>query len=395
MQRRDFIVGCGVLAGASSVPVRATAGITPNEAIVIPGAYMLWYNRPSMIEIESGFILAYTTSTGDLYVTHLTRSLQLVHTAKLHHFEGASDHSAPSIVSLSAGEYAGHILVFFSNHASQLYCARSKYPASIEGWDSPRVIDSGRATYPAAFTLDDGTIGLQYTLQYRNREAVEWRTTVHRKSSDGGASWTEPVILLDFGPDQFPYSTPVTVSNSGRCALCYSIYSQTRKRNRGLWVLISSDRFVTTQKVNAVPNVQVGSFVPYEIKWKSETTLILSYSISKERGAHSSSFVAYIDIARNRTETHRIGAVAMHTYPGGAALLAEADGVIFSPVEGGLIHLSLRSKSRFTLIENGSFASPFVFKSSTGNLLVALKSPSIHSTRNFKADLLIKRLGIQ
>lgn len=356
---------------------------------------MLWYNRPSMIEMESGFVIAYTTSAGDVCVTHLTRNLQVGRTIKLHHFDGISDHSAPSIVRLSRGRLEGHILVFFSNHASQLYFVRSKYPASIESWDSPRILDSGRATYPAAFALDDGAIGLQYTLQHRGEDAVEWRTTVHRNSHDGGTSWTEPVVLLDFGPDQFPYSTPVAVSGNGRYALCYSIYSQARKRNRGLWVLTSSDRFATLRKTNAVLDVGAGSFVPYEIEWKDDKTLMLSYSVSKKGDTQSISAVAYVDVAGNRTRTYRIGAVATHTYPGGAALLAKSDGVIYSPPGGGLTHLSLRSKEKSVLVGSGSFGSPFVFKSASGNLLVALKDPSIITTRNFKADLLIRRLGIR
>ncbi len=365
------------------------------KTIVIPGAYTLWYNRPSMIEIESGFIIAYTTPAGDVCVTHLTRNLQVGHTAKLHYFDEISDHSAPSIIRLSKGEFAGHILVFFSNHASQLYSIRSKYPGSIESWDSPMILDRGRATYPAAFTLNDGTIGLQYTLQHRGQDAAEWRTTVHRRSLDGGTSWTEPIVLLDFGPGQFPYSTPVAVSGSGRCALCYSIYSHILKRNRGLWVLVSSDGFATAAKINTILDVRSGSFVPYEMEWKDDATLMLSYSIGKEGDTEASSAVAYIDVSRNRTETHRIGAVAVHTYPGGAALLAESDGVIFSPPEGGFTYLSLRNRARSVLIQNGSFGFPFVFKSPSGNLLVALKDPSIITTRNFKADLLVAKLGIQ
>lgn len=397
MHRRKFLITCGALSAAPLVSARAFAQ-TPAMSMEIPGAYMLWYNRPSMIETADGFVIAYTTSSGDICVTHATKNLQTKRTVVLHHFEGVSDHSAPSIVRIPKGKFAGHILVFFSNHASELYCIRSNgnTPESIDSWSSVQMLDSGRATYPSAYTLPNGTICLQYTLQYRseNTPSEQWRTTVHRSTSDGGSTWTEPVVLLDFGPNQFPYSTPVAVSNTGRVALCYSIYSSINKRNRGLWVLTSDDGFATVTKTISVLDIGTHSFVPYEIRWKDSKSLALSYSITKGHGTSGISAVAHIDTVKRRVHTYRVGPVAMHTYPGGAALLPppETDSVIYSPPNGGLTKLSLVDKVKTRLVANGNFASPFLFQSSSGNFLVALKNPSIKSTRDFDASLLIKRL---
>jgi hypothetical protein len=74
---------------------------------------MLWYNRPSMVEVERGFVVAYATSAGDICVTLLSRGLKIISAVKLHHFSDVSDHSAPSIIVIPKGRFAGHILVFF------------------------------------------------------------------------------------------------------------------------------------------------------------------------------------------------------------------------------------------------------------------------------------------
>lgn len=395
MQRRRFLIACGALA-APLISTQTLAKTVKLNSVVIPDAYMLWYNRPSMIKIKEGLVIAYTTSTGDLCVTHLATNLQVGHTVNLHHFDGVSDHSAPSIVRIPKGRFAGHILVFFSNHASELFFVRSKYADSIESWDPVYMLDSGRVTYPAAFTLADGTIGLQYTLQHRNKHETheQWRTTVHRTSSDGGTTWSDPAVLLDFGPNQFPYSTPVAVSPDGRCAVSYSIYSPSNERHRGLWVLISDDGFTTFNKVTAVLDVGTYDFIPYELKWKNNQTLMLSYSMSKGRSTHANSAVAYINTIKHQVHTYRIGPVKIHTYPGGAALLPDSNSVIYSPINGGLTHFSLRNKTNTLLVKENDFASPFVFKSESESFLVALKNPSIKTTRNFIADLLIHKLPI-
>jgi hypothetical protein len=141
-----------------------------------------------------------------------------------------------------------------------------------------------------------------------------------------------------------------------------------------------------------VIDVGNGSFVPFEIRWADERTLVLSYSLVKVGGVTATSAIASIDLRRNQTRTVNIGAVAMHNYPSGAALGAGAKSVVYSPLGGGLVHLSLRGKGSFYVVRSGSFSSPFVFSSTSGDFLVALRNPSIVSTRDFKAELLIEKL---
>ena len=285
MQRRNFLIS-SIAVASNFLFSKSILAQNENQSIILNNAYMLWYNRPSIAETKAGYIIAYTTQNGHLYATELSKALEIGQTVKLYSFENISDHSAPSIIKIQAGKYAGHLLFFFSNHASQLFFTRSLGPDTIsDGIEEPKLLDEARVTYPAPYITREGAIGVQYTIQLEEKSnpAIQWRNTIHRMTSDGGDTWTTPKTILSYGHHQFPYTTPVATNNNGKLAIAFSIYSEKTQINHGLWILISNDNFTTSQKINAVTNVGFFSYIPYEIAWIDDDTLMLSYSAHEKK----------------------------------------------------------------------------------------------------------------
>ena len=194
------------------------------DAIIIPNAYSLWYNRPSVVETDSGIAIGYINSFGEIVISNVSQSRGLSSTTKLHTFQPeASDHGSPTLIKVPDKEGGGILLVCFSNHTSPLYCSRVS-ESTLQTLDF-KMIDSGRVTYQSLSPILSGDIMLMYTLQHGDGGSgvPEWRETVIRLTSDGGLSWSAPKSIINHGSGTFPYSTPPSTSSLGSTSFAYSL----------------------------------------------------------------------------------------------------------------------------------------------------------------------------
>lgn len=391
MNRRDFLISVGTIAAFGSIPFMRR--LTPPKAMTIRNAYSLWYNRPATVDIPGGFCLGYVTSSGEVSVVGVTDRLLLGKKVRLHTFDDASDHGSPSLLKVPSGKHAGHILACFSNHATPLLCARTTRPESIESWEETRIIDLGRSTYVSLAAFADGQIILMHTLQERTGKysTGEWRRVVARTTQDGGDTWSEPVQIAGFGPGTFPYSTPLAVAKDGRCAMSYAIYSAVEKRHQGLTVIVTGDAFQSKVEIPVDLGTEASAdTVPYETKWLSERVIAVSYSQVSDAGKIALGRVALVDVTRRQLLSNTpVSEVAVHTYAGGVAIAADGLSVVYSPVAGGIVRQNLETGETVSLVEAGDFSSPSFITSQGQTLIVALKNPSIKTTRLFSAEVLV------
>lgn len=395
MNRRELLISAGIISAFSSVPfLRKTFLPTP---LVIQDAYSLWYNRPAIAEVPNGFCLGYITSKGEICVVEINNQLLAYNPSRLHSFENASDHGSPSLIRVKNGKYKGHILTCFSNHASPLLFTRSTYPGSTSNWEKVRVIDEGRATYPSLAALPNGKIILMYTLQERSgtTDATEWRKVVVRITSDGGDTWSAPVIIAGIGPGTFPYSTAISVGPAGECAMAYSIYSSKEKRHRGLTLSLISDAFNSKREISIpLGEEETLDTIPYEAKWITKKTVAISYSQMNLTGKQGISRIIIIDIERNLIISNTlVSEVAVHSYAGGAAIDDNGSTAIYSPTPEGLYRKNMNTGQLTELVKHGKFSSPWLFKAHGKTLLLALKNPSIKTTRIFSSEIFIMSIN--
>ena len=352
MNRRDFLISVGTIAAFGSIPFMRR--LTPPKAMAIRNAYSLWYNRPATVDIPGGFCLGYVTSSGEVSVVGVTDRLLLGKKVRLHTFDDASDHGSPSLLKVPSGKHAGHILACFSNH---------------------------------------GQIILMHTLQERTGKysTGEWRRVVARTTQDGGDTWSEPVQIAGFGPGTFPYSTPLAVAKDGRCAMSYAIYSAVEKRHQGLTVIVTGDAFQSKVEIPVDLGTEASAdTVPYETKWLSERVIAVSYSQVSDAGKIALGRVALVDVTRRQLLSNTpVSEVAVHTYAGGVAIAADGLSVVYSPVAGGIVRQNLETGETVSLVEAGDFSSPSFITSQSQTLIVALKNPSIKTTRLFSAEVLV------
>lgn len=394
MNRRDFLISAGVILAFSSVPF--VRRVLPARPLTIADAYSLWYNRPAAVDVSGGFCFGYITSLGKIVVAEITNDLLVRRTNVIYTYDGASDHGSPSLVTIPRGKHKGKILACFSKHATPLMTMRTNMPGDIGSWEEASVLDHGRSTYASLAALPEGRIVLMHTIQERigSSDAGEWRRTVVRWTEDGGDSWSEPVQIVGFGAGTFPYSTPLAASPDGRCAMAYAIYSSVTKRHHGLTVVVTSDSFMSQVDIPIdLGETSSKDTIPYETKWLANGTLAVLFSqmIDAKR---SVSRVAFVCVeSKSVLSVVTIFDTAVHSYAGGASIDTHGVFAIGSPSTGGLVMQDLSSGSKNALVETGSFSSPWIFKSNGRSILVALKNPSIKSTRNYSSDLYITQLG--
>lgn len=399
MNRREFLVAVGVASAFSSAGAFRYALASDEKSLTVHDAYSLWYNRPAVAEIARGGCLGFVSSSGDVQVSGFDVKLSKGVTRKLHSFEDASDHGSPSLLRVPSGQYAGHIIACFSNHASPLFFCRSSRPEDVSDWTSPRVIDEGRSTYVSLAALPDGKILLMHTLQERKgkHSSGEWRKVVARTSEDGGDSWGPAVQIAGLGPGTFPYSTPLVMSMDGLCAMTYAIYSAVQKRHQGLTVVITKDAFYT--KVEIPIDLGTASdvdTVPFETKWVSDTLVAVSYTEVSGDGLRGVSRVVMVNVQSGESVSNVIvDNVAVHAYAGGAALSGDGRSVVYSPASsGGLVRKNLFTGAVEKMINGGEFSSPGVVAFHGRSLVVALRDPLIQTTRKFSSSILIMDAGI-
>ncbi len=95
-------------------------------------------------------------------------------------------HGAPALVIDSSG----HLHVFYGGHHSPLKHARSAAPLDVTRWvELPDVAPS--FTYPQPVILPNGTIDLFY------RDGGPGLRWVYRRTTNGGATWSAPVTVLE------------------------------------------------------------------------------------------------------------------------------------------------------------------------------------------------------
>lgn len=389
------MVSAGIVGAFASIPFARR--LTPPRPLLLSGAYSLWYNRPAVATVSGGFVFGYVTSNGEVSAATVNDQLLLISTSRIHKFGDASDHGSPSLIRVPSGKYEGSVLACFSNHASPLMCSRLPSPGSFPEWTEPRIIDSGRSTYASLATLPDGSIVLMHTQQERigRLSSGEWRRVVARTTKDGGDSWSEPTLIAGQGAGTFPYSTALTVSEDGRCAMAYAIYSSAEKRHQGLTVVVSHDAFQTKIEIPVdLGDAAEADTVPYEARWMSDSVVAISYSQVSTDGKSALSRLVTVDVDSGvQLQSISLLPVAVHTYAGGAAIEEAGNSVICSPVAGGLVRKHLGSDRVDEIVKKGAYSSPWVFKAGSHNILIALKNPCIKTTRDFGADILIMPLS--
>jgi len=395
MNRRGFLISTGIIAAFTSIPL--VQRYMPPRPLIINNAYSLWYNRPAVAEVNGGFCIGYINSSGDVLVSEINNQLLVGRTVKLHKFEGASDHGSPSLVRVPSGKYAGHVIACFSNHSSPLYFARTAQPGLVGKWAASRVIDGGRSTYASLSALHDGKIVLMHTLQENasRYSSGEWRKVVARVSDDGGDSWSDAIQIAGRGPGTFPYSTPLSLSSTGRCAMAYAIYSAAEKRHLGLTVVVTSDAFKTkTEFPIELGSASLVDTVPFEVAWISKKTVAVSYTEMREGGRLGLSRVVVVDVENGYCLSNiSIADVAVHTYAGGAALADAGRSAVYSQATGGIVIKDLLNGDVTELVSGGNFSSPSFVVVGSQRLVIALQDPSIVTTRKFSASLKIMDVG--
>ncbi|EKT4473787.1 exo-alpha-sialidase [Pseudomonas putida] len=394
MNRREFLISAGIIVAFSSVPfIRKLSAPKP---LTLQNAYSLWYNRPAVAELDGGFCVGYVTSKGEVMVAEITDLLIVRRTAHLHKFDDSSDHGSPSLIRIPSGKYAGHVMACFSNHASPMFCARSMKQNDVWSWSKSNVIDPGRATYASLAALSDGRVLLMYTLQERMGQysSGEWRRLVSRCTNDGGDTWSDPVDIVGFGAGTFPYSTPLSLAKDGRCAMTYAVYSSSAKKHHGLTVVITSDAFQTKKEYPIDLGQNAGlDTIPYETRWISDNAICVSYTEMSLDGLRGISRVVTVNLVNGEVVSNlQVAETALHTYASGAAIGLDGKVVVTSPVSGGLVRHELETGEVNSLVESGQFSSPWIFSVRRKPILMALRNPTIRTTRDFRADIYLMAL---
>lgn len=391
MDRRTFLVSAGIMAAFTSIPF--IRRLSPPKPTIINDAYSLWYNRPAIAEVSGGFCFGYVTTAGEVRVAEINDQLLVGRVSRIHKYEGSSDHGSPSLLKVPSGQYAGHILACFSKHVTPLLCARTTRPGDIGAWEQSRVIDTGRSTYVSLAALPDGKIVLMHTLQEETGQELssKWRRVVARITEDGGDTWSEPILIADLGATTFPYSTPLTVSAEGRCAMTYAVYSSTKNRHQGLTVVVTEDAFKTKIEISIdLGKAALLDTIPYETKWVSASVVAVSYSEASDSYKEGFSRMLLVDVNKRLVISNLpISQVAVHTYAGGAAVGDGGRSVVYSPVGGGLAQKSIETGEVTTLMDSGQFSSPWQFTVNGKSMITALKKPVIKTTKVFSADIFI------
>lgn len=394
MNRRSFLISAGIVGAFTSIPF-ARAG-APAAPLLLNGAYSLWYNRPAVAVGPGGFLFGYVTSNGEVLVSAINDQLKLISTSRIHKFEDASDHGSPSLIRVPSGKHEGSVLACFSNHSSPLMCSRTPSSQASSEWSKARVIDSGRSTYASLAALPDGSIILMHTQQERigRHPSGEWRRVVARTTKDGGDTWSEAIMIAGEGAGTFPYSTALSVSGGGKCAMAYAIYSAAEKRHIGLTVVVTQNAFQSKTEIPIDLGLEAHhDTVPYETRWISDSVIAVSYSQVSADGKSALSRLVTVDVDTGRQlQNVSVLPVAVHTYAGGAAIEASGKSLICSPVTGGLVRKYLDSDTVEEIVTAGEYSSPWVFNAGSQNMLVALKNPYVKTTRDFGSDILIMPL---
>lgn len=398
MHRREFLLSGLSIAGEWHIPL-FTLPIDLANDLLIDNAYALWYNSPHVAPITNGFCLGFIASNGDVSVAQVSNNLELRSRTTIFGFSGASDHGSPALLRIPAGPHRGKLLSCFSNHSSELFSVRSEHPDSSDRWGAVRSVDEGRSTYASLSALPDGRILLVHTLQDKvgRYDVGEWRRTVVRITHDGGDSWTSPRTLIDFGAGTFPYSAPLSVSPTGRCALLYSLYSSKTKLHAGLTLAVSDQSFGQIVEIPIVARTPKNSnIVPYQSRWASAGELFVTYSVHESSDQSVVCKVSRITFDQNgrfkTMDTFSIGESAVHAYPAGVCLTPDCSNVIYCPPEGGIVVQKIKGDSQRRIATSGSFASPHVFQSGRSVFLTVLDNPTIKSTRNFRSNIRILKL---
>ncbi|WP_336331871.1 hypothetical protein [Pseudomonas putida] len=232
-----------------------------------------------------------------------------------------------------------------------------------------------------------------HTLQERigRYDAGEWRCVVARTTVDGGDTWSEPLPIVQFGAGTFPYSTPLSSNARGQCSMAYAIYSSAEKRHKGLTLVVTADAFESKLEIPIdLGDASSLDTIPYETKWVSNTTVAISYTQMSQDASQGMSRVVFVDVEkRNVVSNLQISFSAVHTYAGGATIDESGLVVISSPPEGGIARQNLATGAITKIIENGNFSSPWLFKFNGEPMLMALRNPSIISTKKFSSEVLI------
>lgn len=284
------------------------------------------------------------------------------------------------------------MLAAFSNHASELYCVRSISPDDIAQWGAVRSVDEGRSTYSSLAPLPDGRIALLHTLQHNpgQYEATEWRETNLQISSDGGDSWDQHRVL-GFGPGTFPYSTAISVSETGLIAFSFALYSSAKGKHLGLSLVTVNPLTLESQVTEVIPPKDDVELIPYESFWVAPTKIAISFSESAA-GKMRAAFVT-VDLKKKTIHRTNFGQIATHSYASGVAMAPDASIAVICPPSGGLRRIDLRSGSSRLIERLDSFACPQIRLINSTLWLSANRNQRVSSTRDFYADLYIRALN--
>lgn len=210
-RRWAIIVAIAVALGASAhayAPARASAsGVAPyivgnasKDAIFMEMAI-----HPQAIYRDGVTYIAYQGPDLDPWVIaydHATKSWRGPVRAGINSLK-TDTHGAPALYI----DAAGYIHVFFGGHYTPLLHSRSVRPGDISSFTRMPDI-AAKFTYPQVFTMPDGRVGLFYRGAVPSGPSpssqMEWQ---YRTSSDGGNTWSAPVLLLTSPGDQSWYAS--------------------------------------------------------------------------------------------------------------------------------------------------------------------------------------------
>lgn len=107
----------------------------------------------------------------------------------------------------------GHLHITYSRHNESLWISTSEYPHSIEGaWNTREIGSRLKATYPMPIKGADGTIYILYraTLTPTDYRPIKWV-----KSSDNGATWSDPVSSIDYHNSRSDHMNEIYLGQMG------------------------------------------------------------------------------------------------------------------------------------------------------------------------------------
>lgn len=381
MNRRKFIAAAAAL--LSHPAIARTL-----QRIDLRDAYTLWYNRPSAITVPNGFCLGFITSDGGIEVAQLDRGLKLQGRHRLYSFNRASDHGAPALLRIPAGPYEGHVLACFSNHSSELFMCRTVEADDVSMWGAVKSIDEGRCTYVSLGATPDGILVLMYTLQHSSGryERGQWRETLFTTSADGGETWARPKHLVGFGAGTFPYSTPFALSESGKLATAYALYTYDQKRHMGLSLAVADLNSGRVETRTIVSTNDGDEIIPYETTWHNDAVYI---TFSRVSSAGVTACLAHVDPRSSHIKVTDVGDIASGGYVSGAALSPDCTSVFYVPRSGGLVQKILKTGHTRSIFDSGNYALPFTLSCGKQTVLGVSKDPLVRNTRSYQADLTI------